>query len=135
MNYKDYNWHDETILIADDDKYSCMLLEKILSKTGAKIICARDGQEALDIINSNSKISIAILDIIMPKLSGIEVVSIARKTRPDLLFIACTADVVRMNQEKCIELGFNNSIAKPFLPIKLFKAICEGILVRSHAQD
>lgn len=135
MNYKDYKWHNETILIADDDKYSRMLLEKILSKTGAKIICARDGQEALDIINGNSELSIAILDIIMPKLSGIEVVGIATKTRPDILYIACTADVVRMNQEKCIDLGFNNSIAKPFLTVKLFKAIYEGLLVRSQAQD
>jgi CheY-like chemotaxis protein len=135
LNYDEYKWNKEKFLIADDDIYSCMLLEKILTKTGAQVVCAGDGQKAIDIIKTDPGITMAILDILMPKLSGNEVVELAQTLRPDLLFIACTADVFRLNREICEELGFFNCILKPFLPVKLFKVICEGISQREHIQS
>ena len=127
LNYKDYNWKGKTFLVADDDLYSCMLLSKILDKTGANVYCASDGREALELIKKHPEINIALLDIIMPAYSGYEIVHEAQKIRPDILYIACTADVFRVDPDFCRDLGFSAWITKPFLPVKLFRTICEAM--------
>lgn len=132
INYQNYNWQNEKFLVADDDLYSSILLEKILKKTGATVITARNGLEALNKIKEESDISVVILDILMPVLTGCEVIEQARKIRPDLIFIACTADVIRMDPEKCISKGFKACLSKPFLPIKLFSILEEALILRSQ---
>jgi CheY-like chemotaxis protein len=132
VDYQIYNWQNERFLIADDDLYSALLLEKMLSKTGAQVTIAKDGLEALEKINEDPSISIAILDIIMPNLNGYEVVEYAKKVRPDLIFIACTADVIRLNLENCLKIGFIACIPKPFLPIRLFGILEKALILREQ---
>jgi len=66
IDYRKYNFYREKFLIADDDIYSYMLLEKVLKKTGATVVQAQDGKEALNILLKNRSITVVILDIIMP---------------------------------------------------------------------
>ena len=96
------------------------------------MITAKDGLEALEKINEEPDISVAILDIVMPNLTGYKVIEYAKKIRPELIFIACTADVIRMNAEKCKNLGFAACISKPFLPIRLFNVLKEALILRSQ---
>lgn len=131
IDYQKYNWNNEKFLVADDDLSSVILLEKILNKTGAAVITASNGLQAIEKIESELDISVAILDIIMPLLSGYEVIEQGKKTRPDLTFLACTADVVRLNPEKCKSLGFTACISKPFLPNELFSVLNEALILRS----
>jgi CheY-like chemotaxis protein len=132
INYQNYNWKNEKFLVADDDFSSTILLEKILKKTGATVVLANNGLQAVEKIKEELDISVAILDIIMPVYNGFEVIEQARKIRPDLVFIACTADVVRLNAEKCKNLGFTACISKPFLPVKLFSIMEEALILRSQ---
>ncbi len=132
MNYEDYNWENEYFLIADDDLYSYLLLEKILNKTRAKVDYASNGKDALEKIMTESSYTLAILDILMPKLSGFEVIEAARKFRPDLIYIAYSADVVRLDRDKCYEIGFHACIPKPILPVKLLKKLNEVLILRGQ---
>lgn len=132
VNYHDYNWKNEKFLVADDDFYSSVLLEKILKKTGAKVVTAEDGLQAIERIREHPDISAAILDIVMPVHNGYEVIEQTKKLRPDLIFIACTADVIRLNPGKCKEMGFTACISKPFLPAKLFDVLEEALILRSQ---
>lgn len=131
-DFQRYKWGNEKFLVADDDLYSNILLEKILKKTGATVYCASDGREALKLIRQHHDISVAILDIVMPLLTGYEVIEEAKTIRPELIFIACTADVIRLNLEKCKELGFSACISKPFLPQRLFSVLEEALILRSQ---
>ena len=130
IDYQNYNWIKERFLVADDDHSSTLLLEKILTKTGASVLVASNGQQALDIIKKELDISLAIIDINMPVLDGYEVIEQAREFRSDLIFIACTADVVRVNSGKCIDLGFAACITKPFFPANLFSVLEEALILR-----
>lgn len=132
MEIKDFKWKDEVFLIADDDQYSCLLLDKVLQRTGARVLLAKDGKEALDILLKEPRISVAILDIIMPKLTGYDVIEGSKPFRSDTIFIAYTADIVRLNKARCKELGFYSCVAKPVLPIKLLLMLNEAISQRSE---
>lgn len=127
-----FTWNEEKILIADDDQYSYLLLEKVFRKTGATINHAYDGLEAYKLLMKDQTITIAILDILMPKMTGIEVIKRVKKNRNDVIFIAYTADVLRMNKEECMEMGFSACIPKPTLPAKILIQIQQLLLVRQQ---
>jgi CheY-like chemotaxis protein len=132
LNYKDFNWSKEKILIADDDIYSAILLEKIMNKVGVEIVLANNGEEALAILKSDRNITIAILDILMPKLNGDEVVKKTNEFRDDVIFIAYTADILRLNKNICFDIGFYSCLSKPVYPLKILNTINEAILFRER---
>jgi CheY-like chemotaxis protein len=132
MDQDTYNWAGEKFLIADDDTYSYLLLAKVLKNTGASLEFAVDGEQAVKKLRIDKSITAAILDIIMPKMNGVEVVKIIKKTRPDLIFIAYTADVVRFNAEKCKEYGFDFCISKPILPVRFLRILNEALALRGQ---
>lgn len=130
LNYNEFDWATEKILIADDDLYTAILLEKIMMKVGVKVVLARDGLEALNIISTDPDITVSILDILMPRLTGYEVIQKAKLIRPDIIYIAFTADIVRIDHKKCSELGFYTCIPKPVFPVKILNTINDAIMSR-----
>jgi len=73
----------ETILIVDDEESLLRLAEELLSSSGYKVRTALNGEDALDILNSES-IDLLITDIIMPKMDGNQLVAKALEEFPDL---------------------------------------------------
>lgn len=62
------------ILVADDNSESLFVLQTLLEKQGFEVVTATNGQEALEIVEK-SDIDVALLDVVMPKMSGLDVVS------------------------------------------------------------
>jgi CheY-like chemotaxis protein len=133
MNAETFSLYNETILIADDDPQTCMILERVLMKAGLKSIIANNGLEAFNIIKSDYSITVAIVDIRMPKLDGYELVKKAVKIRPDIIYIAYTADVIRVDKEKCREIGFYACLSKPLLPSMLLQYIQQILLTKKSS--
>jgi CheY-like chemotaxis protein len=132
MDQTTYNWKGEKFLVADDDAYSYLLLDKVLKKTGASVVFAFDGEEALIKLQKDKSIQIAILDIIMPKMNGFQVVEKIKLIRPELICIAYTADVVRFNIDRCKELGFYTCITKPVLPARFLRTLNDALTLRKQ---
>jgi len=130
-----YNWPQEKILIADDDSFSYLLLARVLKKTGAELVFASDGEEALEVLKNDLTITVAILDILMPKINGTEVVKRVKAIRPDLIFIAYTADVIRFDNIKCKDYGFSACISKPILPARFLRILNESFELRGQLQE
>ncbi|MGC5328166.1 response regulator transcription factor [Brevibacillus sp. SYSU BS000544] len=107
----------ETILIVDDEQDIVDLIEVHLGNDGYKTVKARDGEEAMAILQSTD-IHLVILDIMMPKINGIEVCRrIREKTNIPIIFLSAkTTDT-----DKVIGLstGADDYIVKPFSPIEL----------------
>jgi len=129
---KNYKWENEHFLVADDDYYSYLLIEKVLRRTGAKVDYVSNGADALNEIVPNSTFTVVILDILMPKLSGFEVVEAAKRIRPDIIFIAYTADILSLERLKYSSLGFHACIAKPALPSRLLNTLEEVFVLREQ---
>jgi adenylate cyclase len=117
-----------TILIADDDVVSRKLLRRLLEEDGHTVRAAVDGREALDLFAEDS-CDIVLLDILMPELDGIETLERIKATPggehvPVIMISALdeTDSVVR-----CIEIGADDYLTKPFNPVLLRARINAGL--------
>jgi diguanylate cyclase (GGDEF)-like protein len=116
-----------TILVAEDNADQMEIIQMILGKSRYRLLCATDGQEALDILAKES-VDLALLDIMMPKLSGMEV---CRRIREDprlknIYVIFLTALITGEDRVKGLELGANDYITKPFYLPELMARISVG---------
>ncbi len=107
------NWKDKVILVAEDEEVNFRFLEAILQKTQAKILRARNGQEAVDLTQKISKIDLILMDIKMPVMNGYEAIIEIKKRRPDMPVIAQTAFSIHEEIEKCQHVGCDDYITKP----------------------
>ena len=71
---------EKKILIADDEKAIRKMLGKLLKNDGYELLFASDGQTAVDLARSN-RIDLAILDLVMPRMGGIEALKEIKKHR------------------------------------------------------
>lgn len=102
------------ILIADDEKSMIKILKAYFEREGFHIFVAEDGEEALDIFY-NQKIDIAILDWMMPKMSGLELCK-EIKEKSDAKVLMLTAKCENDSELMALNIGADEYIKKPFDP-------------------
>lgn len=103
---------DETILVVDDEKPIADILQFNLVKEGYKVVCAYDGDEALEKVEE-VKPDLMLLDIMLPKRDGMEVCREVRK-KYDLPIIMLTAKDSEIDKVLGLELGADDYVTKPF---------------------
>jgi len=108
-----YFWKNKTILIAEDDDINFMFLEEMLHLTNIKIIRARNGKEAVDLVKIISEISLVLMDIQMPVMDGYESTRIIKTIKPELPVIAQTAYAFASEKILSINAGCIDYITKP----------------------
>ncbi|WP_300570693.1 response regulator, partial [Flavobacterium sp.] len=113
----------ETILVAEDDNFNYLLIEKILKLKNYKIIRAEDGEEAVEISLNNDNIDLVLMDIKMPKMSGHKAFEEIKKRKPQMPIIAQTAHTSSEEVEEIFKTGFTNYISKPISKEKLYSLI------------
>ncbi len=111
-NALNQNWEDKTILVVEDVDTNKIFFDAALRRTKAKIIWAKDGQEAIDMFRDN-KIDLVLMDLQLPVMDGYTATREIKKINPDIPVIAQTAHVMSGEREKCMEVGCNDYLAKP----------------------
>lgn len=116
------------ILVVDDSQVNLTLAKTLLSKKGANVIAVTSALEALDIIN-NETFDLILMDLEMPKMSGIEV---TRRIRAEpstskVPIIAVTAHVLPQKRQDVLDAGMNDLLAKPYLPNQLYEIVGKWI--------
>src|SRR6476469_1060408 len=112
------------VLLADDDEDILTLVALRFRRSGLEVVLARDGEEALEIIQTRSP-DAAVLDVAMPKLTGLEVVRRVRDseaTKP-LPIVLLTARAAEKDVELGLEAGADEYITKPFSPQDLYTCV------------
>jgi len=104
---------NQKILIADDEETIRLLLTRFLSKEGYEVYQAIDGFDALDKIK-NHYYDMAILDLKMPGINGMEVITKAKKINKDLAIIVITGYATLETAKAAIKQGCFEYITKPF---------------------
>ena len=79
-----------SLLIIDDDEHTLESMEKYFRMRGYVVTSAANGLDALKLMEHRSDFDLIITDIVMPDVSGIAVISVAKKMLPDLPLIAIT---------------------------------------------
>jgi signal transduction histidine kinase len=112
---KDQSLSARTILIVDDEYLVRELLKGILSETGARLLEAENGEDALEIFARHQhEIDLVVLDVIMPGMKGDEVLRRIRKTREGMKVIISSGFMSEQQRAKLKELKVDGFLDKPF---------------------
>ncbi|WP_436639746.1 adenylate/guanylate cyclase domain-containing protein [Microbaculum sp. FT89] len=127
--------HEPVVLVVEDDEANRELLLDELDFIGCRGIAASNGEEALLVLDATD-IDVVLLDVQMPAMNGFEVL---RRLRADprrrmlpVVMISALSDMV--NVVRCLELGADDYLPKPFNPV-LLKARISGSLQKKRWRD
>ncbi|WP_078593093.1 response regulator transcription factor [Evansella clarkii] len=118
-----------TILVADDDAHIRKLIRLYLENSGYSVLEAADGQAALDLL-TKEKIDLAIVDVMMPNLDGLELTEDIRSFM-DIPILMVTAKGESQDKVKGFHAGTDDYLVKPFDPVELTLRV-KALLKRYH---
>jgi len=118
---------NKSVLAVEDDAGSYLLLKSILRNTGCRLIHAKNGKEALELIKKQSNIDLVLMDVQMPVMDGLEATQKIKALHKNIPIIAQTAHAFSNDRQKCIDAGCDDFITKPVRFEELFLAISKTI--------
>src|SRR5437763_7137695 len=113
-----------TILIIENEVSNRLLIERVLSTRGYRCISASNGQEALNILDSEY-VDLILTDLSMPVLDGYRTTQLIRE-RPSMInvpIVAVTAYALNDENEAAMQIGCNEYLTKPFKPRQLLDVV------------
>lgn len=118
---------DHHILVVDDEPHIGRIIQMKLERGPYRVSLVADGREALDILRGDEPIDLVLLDIMMPYVSGFDVLQEIRTYphRESTPVIMLTAKGQGTDRTRAIELGATDFLTKPFSPNKLLGRIDE----------
>ena len=128
---------ERTLLVVDDNAGNRDLLSRRLERKGFRVIVAEDGQRALDIL-ATSRVDLVLLDVMMPGLSGLDVLKKLRETQPPsaLPVVMVTAKTESEDVVEALELGANDYVTKPIdFPVVLARVKAQLRMRPSRSVD
>jgi two-component system, cell cycle sensor histidine kinase and response regulator CckA len=112
------------ILLAEDDFQIRMLLVELLKAEGYTVFEAEDGEQAVQLYEQNSSvIGLLLLDLGLPKLTGVEVFKKIREQKPGIKIIAMSGWGQRETVDELYDEGINTFIQKPYRPAEIIETI------------
>lgn len=123
----DFVFSGKKILIAEDARINYILLEKILSKTGAKILWAQNGEECVSLFKQNRDTGVILMDMQMPIKDGYAAAREILSIDATMPIVAQTAFSMDDERERILNTGCVDYIAKPIDRIELLKKIASVI--------
>jgi len=115
------------VLVADDEPHIGRIIKMKLEQGPFRVTLAYDGKDALEALERESDIGLVLLDLMMPHLSGLDVLERIRADErwKDLPTIILTAAGQEQQHRKAMELGASEFLTKPFSPKKLYARAAE----------
>lgn len=117
------NWANKKILLVDDVEFIHIHIAALLRKTGVELFSVQNAENAFDILENNPDISLILMDIQMPNMSGELTMQKIKRLKPNIPIIAQTAHALNGDREKYLSEGFDGYISKPINRDKLFEVI------------
>ena len=111
----------QTILVVDDDPAQRRLLESVIGAQGYRTLTASDGRQAIDLLRSSKggNVDLMLLDLVMPGVNGMSVLSEIRPEMPGLPILVLTANGSVSTVVQAMQAGANDFIVKPASPERL----------------
>ncbi len=115
------------ILVADDEPHIGRIIQMKLEQGPFEVVLAEDGEAALEAIERDAEIALVVLDLMMPKLSGLDVLARVRanestRTLPTVILTAAGEEDQERN---AMRLGATEFLTKPFSPKKLYTMVAQ----------
>jgi signal transduction histidine kinase/CheY-like chemotaxis protein len=117
------------ILLAEDNPVNALLARTMLERAGHKVVCVTNGEAVLETLNKATKFDVALLDVEMPKLNGLETAQAIRsrdilaRNGQRLPLLALTASARSEDINSCLQAGMDGHLAKPYDQVDLDETI------------
>lgn len=112
------DYSEKLILVVDDVQINYLLVKALLKQTGAKVIWADDGFKAIDIVNSERKIDLVLMDYNMPGMDGSTTTKIIKSKKKDLPVVLHSNFTNGLKLDNSIEV-YNDILVKPVTSLML----------------
>jgi cyclic di-GMP phosphodiesterase len=122
------------ILVIDDEPILRALMRETLEQAGYETVGAGDAERALALLEDET-ISLVVSDIVLPRLSGIELLETVQRTRPSLPVLLVTGVDSHANLTGALAGGAAGLVAKPFSPSEFVDAVGKAVERSSRAQQ
>jgi len=114
------------VLLAEDNPVNQKVAMRLLERGGHSVVCANDGQEALEAFR-REPFDVILMDVQMPNMDGIEATAEIRRLetsdRKRTPILALTANAMKGDRERCLSAGMDGYVPKPLHPGELFETI------------
>ena len=118
---KAFNASSSKILVVDDNKINLKVAQRLLSDYKIQVETANSGSECIDCILDGKKYDLIFMDIMMPKMNGIETLeNLKNIVGFKMPVVALTADVISGMEDKYVSKGFDDCLAKPIVEEELY---------------
>lgn len=111
------------ILVVEDDLISYQFIEALLVPTDVKIIHAKNGEDAIEIVKIRSDIDLIVMDMRLPFIDGYEATARIKSSNPQMTIIAQTANAMSYDREKCLSVGCDDYMPKPIDPDDFLRTV------------
>lgn len=112
------------VLLVEDNELNMEIARFIIENEGARVICATNGKEAVDIYkNAPESFDIILMDIMMPEMDGLQATQVIRSFDHDVPIVAMTANAFAEDKMKAKKAGMNAHVSKPLDKNKLIQVI------------
>ncbi len=122
------------ILLVDDEKIVLEPLQKVLSIEGYEVECAGDGEQALEMLEKTD-FDVVVTDIILPKISGMELLKRLRQTRPAASVILITGNPSMDSATEAVRAGAFDYLVKPFRMKQLTDCVASALRVKNLDEE
>jgi CheY-like chemotaxis protein len=128
LNPESYSLQNVNVLLVEDNEINQELASVILMDAGIHVVIASNGEEALSLVKRQN-FDVILMDVQMPVMDGFETTRLIREdtTLSKIPIIAMTANVYTEIKDKCIQVGMNGYISKPFNRSDLYSIIAEFV--------
>jgi len=115
------------ILVLDDVQDAVVLVKKVLTRQGHNVITFTDEEDAIDFVENN-QVDLAILDIKLKKMNGIQVLEAMKQRRPELKVLMLTGYPTLETARSAMELGAGEYCVKPIDITELKEKVAQVLL-------
>ena len=113
-------------LVAEDNEVNQKVIRHVLRKAGGELDIANNGAEAVKYLQQNPAYDLIIMDLQMPEMDGYQATSFIRnEMKLSIPIIAMTASALKGEKDKCLDIGMNEYMSKPFDVTFLYKRISQ----------
>lgn len=111
------------VLVVDDEQLVRDLTVQVLERAGYEAVGSGDAQHALDLLDEG-RFDLVVSDVVMPGVSGVELLNELRDRQPDLPVVLMTGGSPEPERTtRALELGANGIVYKPYSPAELVDAV------------
>lgn len=121
------------VLVVEDNEANQKVIYHMLDKIGIDVDLADNGKVAIKLLEDGFQYDLVIMDLQMPEMDGFETTQYIRQNlKLTIPIIAMTASALRNEKIRCMELGMNEYLNKPFVPADLFRELRRFLLKKEE---